>query len=53
MNKFELTPKWPFFRKQTTVRDEVTGLIETFIDKSIKGFVLLSMLEFQQLRHPS
>ena len=38
MNKFELTPKWPFFRKQTTVRDEVTGLIETFIDKEGTGF---------------
>ncbi|EHI48449.1 CBS domain-containing protein [SAR116 cluster alpha proteobacterium HIMB100] len=38
MNKFELTAKWPFFRKQTTVRDEVTGLIETFIDKEGTGF---------------
>ena len=27
--------------------------IETFIDKSIKGFVLLGMLKFQQLHHPS
>ena len=27
--------------------------IETFIDKSIKGFVLLGMLKFQQQRHPS
>ena len=38
MSKFELTPKWPFFKKQITVRDEVTGLIETFIDKEGTGF---------------
>ena len=38
MSKFEFTPKWPFFKKQITVRDEVTGLIETFIDKEGTGF---------------
>ena len=38
MSKFEFTAKWPFFKKQTTVRDEVTGLIETFIDKENTGF---------------
>jgi CBS domain containing-hemolysin-like protein len=38
MSKFEFTAKWPFFKKQTTVRDEVTGLIETFIDKEDTGF---------------
>ena len=27
--------------------------IEIFIDKGIKDFVLLNMLKFQQLRHPS
>ena len=38
MSKFEFTSKWPFFKKQITVRDEVTGLIETFIDKEDTGF---------------
>ena len=38
MNMFDFTPKWPFFKKQITVRDEVTGLIETFIDKEGTGF---------------
>ena len=38
MSKFEFTSKWPFFKKQVTVRDEVTGLIETFIDKEGTGF---------------
>ena len=38
MSKFEFITKWPFFRKQTTVRDEVTGLIETFMDKKDTGF---------------
>ena len=38
MSKFEFIPKWPFFKKQITIRDEVTGLIETFIDKEDTGF---------------
>ena len=38
MSKFEFVEKGPFFKKQTTVRDEVTGLIETVIDKKDTGF---------------
>ena len=40
MSKFEFVAKWPFFKKQTTVRDEVTGLIETVIDKKDTGLMV-------------
>ena len=52
MSKFELTAKWPFFKKQTTVRDEVTGLIETFIDKEAQALMVrrFAFAEYAGLR---
>jgi len=50
-----LSRKWPFFGKQTSVREELTGLIETSIQKTDtefnnqEGFLLRNMLGLRDL----
>lgn len=55
LSHFEIGHKWPFIRKKTSVRDELTGLIETSISQTDtefddqEGLLLRNMLGLRNI----